>query len=138
MKEGIKPKKEYNGLSERQNLLKQFAEGKYKALVAMKCLDEGVDVPSAKTAIIMSSTGNPIQYIQRRGRILRRFKGKEKAVIYDLLVIPDIDASKLNELEIKILKKELVRYKEFCETSNNCKECTKFIEEFSNKIKIDY
>ena len=56
--------------------------------MAIKCLDEGVDVPSAKTAILMSSTRNPIQYIQRRGRIFRRAPGKDKAVIYDLIVIP--------------------------------------------------
>ena len=49
----------------------------------MKCLDEGVDVPRTEIAIFCSSTGNPRQYVQRRGRVLRLHDDKEKAIIYD-------------------------------------------------------
>ena len=81
-------KKKGDKESEREKILRNFSNGDYKALVAIKCLDEGVDVPAAENAIIMSSTSNPREHVQRRGRILRNYPGKEKAYIYDLLVFP--------------------------------------------------
>ena len=69
----------------RRTLLQNFADGELQALVAMHCLDEGVDVPSTRTAYILASSSNPRQFIQRRGRVLRRYPGKEAAVIYDLI-----------------------------------------------------
>ena len=77
--------------SERQELLKMFASGHLQALVAMKCLDEGVDVPSTRTAYILASSSNPKEFIQRRGRILRQSSGKEHAEIHDLIAVPPID-----------------------------------------------
>jgi len=88
MREKTVPEKKYGGISEREFLLKKFDEGEYQILVAMKCLDEGVDVPPARTAILMASSGNPREYIQRIGRILRRHRDKKRAVIYDIIVIP--------------------------------------------------
>ena len=136
--EGLNPSKKFNGLSEREYYLKSFAEGTYDILVAMKCLDEGVDVPQAKIAIILSSSGNPRQFIQRRGRVLRRFPGKDKAVIYDLIVIPpkSIVHDELFELERKIIEKELMRYKEFAKSSINYFECLNLIEEIENLFDI--
>lgn len=138
-KEGVVPEDRYGGISEREFLLQQLAEGKYHVLVAIKCLDEGVDVPPVKTAIILASTGNPRQYVQRRGRILRRFPGKEKAVIYDLIVVPtfygSVDLDFL-ELEKKILKKELKRYKEFAYIAINAVECLNKIEDLEDKYNI--
>ncbi|MFH1971021.1 MAG: DEAD/DEAH box helicase family protein [Patescibacteria group bacterium] len=125
-REGVIPKKTFRGLSERDFLLKNFEEGTYDILVAMRCLDEGVDVPPARTAIILASSGNPKEYIQRRGRILRKHPEKNRAVIYDLIVVPPVDKIKdkdLIELERKILKKEIIRYKEFCDSANNKLEC---------------
>lgn len=104
----------------REELLACFEEGEYEALVAMRCLDEGVDVPATRTAVLMANTGNPMQFIQRRGRVLRKAEGKERAVIYDILVVPtlkpdaDIAAS-----EEYILEKELRRFEEFAETAEN-------------------
>ena len=130
--EGIKPNKKYGGKSERQFILDQFGEKNptFQILVAMKCLDEGVDVPAARTAVILASSGNPKQYIQRRGRILRRSPGKDKAVIYDILVLPP--AKKMSEfddmeLEKKILRKELARYEEFAKISLNFTEALNII-----------
>lgn len=57
--EGTRPEEKYGGLSEREFLLRKFAEGTYLALVAMRCLDEGVDVPPAKMAVILASSGIP-------------------------------------------------------------------------------
>ena len=112
-KEGKTPSKDYGGLSQRQDLLKDFDDGICKSLVAIKCLDEGVDVPSADQVIIMSSTTNPSEYIQRRGRVLRRFKDKNKAYIYDLCVIPDEDAG-----YDKIMENEKKRLIEFTKTAS--------------------
>lgn len=112
-------KSKKTGYSERDFILKNFEKGSYKALVAIKCLDEGVDVPSAENVIIMSSTSNPREYIQRRGRVLRRAPGKEKAVIYDILVFPDDDSS----FSAKIFQKELIRYKEFAKNAINDYDC---------------
>ena len=55
----------------RSLLLKSFADGNLDILFAMKCLDEGVDIPRAERGIFTSSTGNPREFIQRRGRLLR-------------------------------------------------------------------
>ena len=107
------PKKEYGGLSQRQLLLKDFDNGKCKALVAIKCLNEGVDVPSADKVIIMSSTTNPAEYIQRRGRVLRRSEGKDLAYIYDLCVIPEGD----NHISDRIISNERKRLIEFTKTA---------------------
>lgn len=77
-----------SGLDDSPGILKSFAEGDIQILLSMKCLDEGVDIPRAEHAIFCSSTGNPRQFVQRRGRVLRKSKGKDKAKIWDLIVTP--------------------------------------------------
>ena len=72
----------------REESLWRFATGETEVLTAMKCLDEGVDVPRTEMAIFCASTGNPRQFVQRRGRILRTHKDKPLAYIYDLVVVP--------------------------------------------------
>ena len=138
-KEGTKPMGKYGGISEREFLLQRLDKEKYQILVAMKCLDEGVDVPSIKIAIILASTGNPRQYIQRRGRILRNFPGKEKAIIYDIIVVPtffNYTNQIFIELEKKILRRELIRYKEFAYIALNAVDCLEKIERLEDKYKI--
>ena len=108
-------------------------------LVAIKCLDEGVDIPPAKIGVILASSGNPRQYIQRRGRLLRRFPGKKKAIIYDILVLPPtlVDMpTYLIHLERKILSKELKRYREFADASLNSLECLNKIYNIEKKFGI--
>ena len=103
--------------TERQDLLKMFASGHLQALVAMRCLDEGVDVPSTRTAYILASSSNPKEFIQRRGRILRQSAGKEHAEIHDLIAVPPIDsrqyAATTFRTERKIIERELKRFNEF-------------------------
>ena len=123
-------KKKGEKYSEREIILKNFSDGVYKALVAIKCLDEGVDVPSAENAIIMSSTSNPREHVQRRGRILRNSPGKEMAVIYDILVFPE----EKTEAGKKILMKEIERYKEFAENASNSYECKKLLRKYYYKV----
>lgn len=104
----------------RANLLTRFGEGEYDALVAMKCLDEGVDVPETRTAILMANSGNPMQFIQRRGRVLRQTPNKDRAVIFDMLVVPTLNPDEsIANSEKYILKKELRRFEEFARTADN-------------------
>jgi len=137
--EGTRPEAKYGGISERQFLLKNFSDGKFQALVAMKCLDEGVDIPPAKIAIMLTNSGNPREYVQRRGRVLRKFPGKEFAVIYDIIVIPQLHlsvTSEFKDLEKKILISEFKRYKEFALAARNTVECLKKIEEIETKYGL--
>lgn len=107
----------------RQRLLTDFANGTLQGLVAMKCLDEGVDVPSTRTAYLLASSGNPREFIQRRGRILRRFPGKHVAVLHDLVTIPDpINQPQFltaMQVERSIMRRELQRIKEFAGAALN-------------------
>ena len=112
--------------SQRELILQNFEKGNYKALVAIKCLDEGVDVPVAENAIILSSTSNPREHVQRRGRILRNAPGKEYATIYDFLVFPK-DGT---EIGSKIMKKEIARYKEFAELAINSLDCLEILDKY--------
>ena len=106
----------------------------------MKILDEGLDVPSAERAVFISSTTNPRQFIQRRGRVLRRYKGKRRAEIYDILVFPNskfLDSVQAKKLEESILSRELLRV---CTFGENCSNKSEFIDELAeigSKINID-
>jgi len=105
---------------ERKRILKDFANGDLQVITSMKCLDEGIDVPRSELAIFCASTGNPRQFIQRRGRVLRISEGKEEAVIYDLVVVPDPSGDpSLFKTEQGEVEKELKRVKDFSEMSIN-------------------
>ncbi len=72
-------------VKERHQILSHFREGTYKTLVASQVLNEGVDVPAASIAVILSGTASPREYIQRLGRILRKGKADKQAVLYELI-----------------------------------------------------
>lgn len=131
-REGINPRKEYHNLSERENILSNFENGIYQALIAMRCLDEGVNIIRAETAILMASSRNPKEYIQRRGRLLRRHKEKHMANIYDIIVLPYLKkslAANVSDDEMKIVKKEFIRYEEFANLASNTVEALNGIYE---------
>ncbi len=110
--EGTSPEIRYNGKSERQHLIEKFKDGTYQALVAIKCLDEGIDIPSASTAVLMASSTNPREYIQRIGRVIRQASGKTRAHIYDFILEPNLERIKnpeFIEFEKKIFEKEMNR-----------------------------
>jgi len=137
--EGTTPKKEYGGISERQYILDKFSEGMYQALVAIKVLDEGIDIPAAKTAIILASSGNPKEYIQRRGRVLRCSPNKEKATIYDVSILPKLNSKipkEILEIEKNILKKELKRIKEFSISAVNAIDCLEQIQNIEKRYLV--
>ena len=105
---------------ERNKMLADFASGDLEVLTSMKCLDEGVDVPRSEMAIFCASTGNPRQFIQRRGRILRVHKDKYHAIIHDLVVAPLINsASESFRMERNMLENELKRVRDFAGLSEN-------------------
>lgn len=112
-----------SGMKDRDEILKQFQNGDIHVIASMKCLDEGVDIPRAETAIFCSSTGNPRQFIQRRGRILRNHPAKNHATIHDLVVLPDyedeIEGSETYDLERGLVRKELERVMYFASLSKN-------------------
>ncbi|BDA72803.1 helicase domain-containing protein [Calothrix sp. PCC 7716] len=109
-------------LEEREKLRRQFESGELQGLVAIKCLDEGVDIPAIQTAVILASSSNPRQFIQRRGRVLRPHPGKERATVFDMIVLPpDLDRNTL-EVERNLLRKELKRFIEFADLADNAGE----------------
>ena len=113
-------KKFVSGIKERKEILEKYACGEIEVLISMKCLDEGVDVPRSEMAIFCASTGNPRQFIQRRGRILRKHPDKHMAIIHDLVVAPEISRGQENyNMERSLLKAELKRVRDFAVLSEN-------------------
>ncbi|MCC8195211.1 MAG: DEAD/DEAH box helicase family protein [Ruminococcus sp.] len=104
----------------RTTIKEQFQKGdRLQAIVAIKCLDEGVNIPGIKTAFILASTTNPKEYIQRRGRVLRKAPNKPFAVIYDFVTlprpldsVPSLTADQAKR-DLSLVKNEVARLKEF-------------------------
>ncbi len=109
-------------LVERERLRKQFEIGALQGLVAIRCLDEGIDIPAIQNAVILASSRNPRQFIQRRGRILRPHPGKDRATLFDMIVLPpDLERDTL-AVERNLLRKELKRFLEFAALADNAGE----------------
>ena len=109
---------------QRKQALSSFTSGTYSTLVAIKCLDEGINIPQIERAIIMASSSNPREFIQRRGRILRTHPNKKMSEIYDLVVF-DSDTEAIS-------KKELKRVREFMKIAINRDE---IISQMDTSIK---
>ncbi|MBG0785967.1 MAG: DEAD/DEAH box helicase family protein [Anaerolineaceae bacterium] len=126
------------GNKDRHVILEKFASGRLHAVVAMKCLDEGVDVPSTRSAFFLANSTNPKEFIQRRGRVLRNSPGKEKAYLYDFIVVPPLSN---NETEINLSRsiflKELARFKEFVGQSDNYFSAHHVIWEIAHSMGIN-
>lgn len=118
--EGNSPRHEYNGLTERQYIIKLFKEKKYQVLVAIKCLDEGIDIPSACRGILMASSTNPREYVQRIGRIIRQAEDKKLAYLYDICVeSAGCLSDDLRDLDAKIRSNERKRLEEIAANAIN-------------------
>ncbi len=109
-------------LSERETMRERFDRGELQGLVAIRCLDEGIDIPSIQTAVILASSSNPRQFIQRRGRVLRPHPGKNSAVLFDMIVMPPELDRETWQVERNLLRKELKRFIEFARLAINCEE----------------
>lgn len=119
MQKGIKvsPFTAEENRQQRREILSRFKAGEIDALVAIRCLDEGIDVPACQTAYLIASSRNPRQFIQRRGRILRRSPGKEKATIYDLVVVMPEGHISAENRAVDFLRNELGRVADFASNS---------------------
>ncbi len=102
-------------MTERMELVDAFNKGEISALAAIRCLDEGINIPSIKSALILSSNDDYREFVQRRGRILRLYDNKESAVIYDIVVLPSNDLTEWAKIELR-------RYREYAKLSINCDE----------------
>jgi len=107
--------------SEREALQERLANGDIDALIAMKCLDEGVDIPAARIGVMMASTQNPRQFVQRRGRLLRQDRSSEKthAEIHDFIVLPAPDMAGVGDSEKTLVAAELSRAVELADAARN-------------------
>lgn len=121
---------------DREKLLSDYAAGEIDVLTSMKCLDEGVDVPRSEFAVFCSSTGNPRQFIQRRGRVLRLHKDKKYAIIHDLIVVPDYFSEETFQLEKSLVLGELKRVREFALLSKNAYESIQVLDPYLQKYEI--
>jgi superfamily II DNA or RNA helicase len=104
----------------RKIIMRNFVDTEVDALVSLKVLDEGVDVPVCNKAFILASTRNPRQYVQRRGRVLRPHPSKSKSIIYDFVVLPAPGAANL--ASETLVKAELARVDNFCMLARNRKQ----------------
>jgi hypothetical protein len=107
------------GRREREEILRNFRLGLIDAMVAIKCLDEGIDVPACRTAYFLASSRDPRQFIQRRGRILRRSPGKTIATIYDYIAVLPDDAHDESGAARNLIRSELERVAEFSSLAAN-------------------
>lgn len=130
-------------VEEREVLKREFSAGDtLKVLIAIKCLDEGVNIPKIKTAFILASTTNPKEYIQRRGRVLRLAEGKEYAEIYDFITLPYgiEEVTSLTSAQVKrnstLVKNELRRAEEFSRIAVNMVESASLIDEIKDAYGI--
>ena len=128
---------------QRKNRLDAFKNNEIQALVAIKCLDEGMNVPAIKKAFILASSTNPKEYIQRRGRVLRTYPGKTQADIYDFITLPRPldEVGGLSETAIKIdlslVRKELDRLKDFNNSSCMPTIGNKIVDEIETAYQLD-
>lgn len=127
----------------RITIKEQFQKGdRLQAIVAIKCLDEGVNIPGIRTAFILASTTNPKEYIQRRGRVLRKAENKPFAEIYDFVTLPrELDSvsgltTEQAQRDLSLVKNELARIKEFGRLSMNSMEANDFIWDIQEAYHI--
>ena len=128
---------------ERKLISERYRNGDdLQAVVAIKCLDEGVNIPSIKTAFIMASSTNPREYVQRRGRVLRKFPGKNYSYIYDFITLPfSFEDAENYSNDFKksfktLVNNELQRIKEFSSLSENEHESDIIINSIINKFRL--
>ncbi len=131
--------------AERERIKADFDDGDHlQAVVAIRCLDEGVNIPSIKTAFILASSTNPKEYVQRRGRVLRLYKGKNFAVIYDFITLPfALDAMEQIDSETleggqSLAKREIIRMKDFASIAENPFDSDELIARIQSAYGIEF
>lgn len=116
-------------MEERMTLVDAFNKGEISALAAIRCLDEGINIPSIKSALILSSNDDYREFVQRRGRILRTYKGKEYATIYDIVVLPSWNTPGMAKIELR-------RFREYARLALNWAELEPKLEELLDSYHL--
>lgn len=107
-----------DGNTERQEIISQFVHHQLQVLVGIKCLDEGIDIKNARIAILMASSTNPREYVQRVGRVIRQAPNKPESIIYDMIVVPDESQGSASPL----IQKEAHRAAQIARNATNYSE----------------
>ena len=115
----------------RKEILKAFEEGDTKCLISIRVLDEGIDVPGVETAVILASSRNRRQFVQRRGRVLRKAEGKTLAKIYDFICLPP-----RGNYESKIVDGEIKRLAEMSDVCVNRDVTKDLIADLASKYSL--
>ena len=110
-------------MNDRMQLVDAFNKGEISALAAIRCLDEGINIPSIKSALILSSNDDYREFVQRRGRILRLYAGKEYANIYDVLVLPSGGMTEWAKIELR-------RFHEYAKLAKNYDDLSEKFESY--------
>lgn len=127
---------------ERERLLAAFGAGDLQALVAIRCLDEGVNIPAIRTAWILASSTNPKEYVQRRGRVLRLAPGKRRAGIYDFVTLPRPleevvhQPVEVTRYDIGLVRREWERMKEFAALAENPHEAGRILDQMAETYHL--
>lgn len=124
-------------LKERHRIIDNFKNGFIDAMVSIRVLDEGIDIPVCKQAFLLASSRNERQFIQRRGRILRKSTGKDFSVIHDFITLPN-ENSCIDESVKSLVDSELNRLIEFAHVAINKQEIYESGKELSKKYGIDW
>ncbi len=120
-----------NDLSEREEYIDQFRRGNTQVLLGLKCLDEGIDIKNARIAILVASSTNPREYVQRVGRVIRDVPGKKTSEIYDFIVTPN------GEESIYLLEKEAKRANEISKNAVNYEHVINIFKERGVDLNAD-
>lgn len=121
-------------IKERMQVVNSFNKGMIDALVAIRCLDEGINIPSIKGALILSSNDDYREFVQRRGRILRtytnEYTGEKKTIanIYDVIVLPSVNVS--------FAQIELRRFFEYARLADNVSYCMHELKDLLTRYNL--
>lgn len=116
-------------MADRMELVDAFNKGEISALAAIRCLDEGINIPSIKSALILSSNDDYREFVQRRGRILRTYEGKKFAKIYDVIVLPSRDLQGWAKIEFR-------RFFEYAKLALNWSELESELESYLTRYDL--
>ncbi len=123
-------------LNERRSIIDNFKNGFIDAMVSIRVLDEGIDIPVCKQAFLLASSRNERQFIQRRGRILRKSLGKEFSVIYDFIALPCLGF--VDESLKGLVNSELDRVYEFVHVASNKNEVAQEAKQLAEGYGLDW
>lgn len=118
-------------MTDRESIIMNFNDGHISLLAAIRCLDEGINIPSIEHAFILSSNDNMREFIQRRGRILRKYPGKKLAHIYDFIILPSIESQEIAGVELR-------RFYEYSRLSINWKDLSIKLNELLEFYGLNY